>query len=817
VKKKKMKRKVKRKIEYLFFAVIVCFTFSNTTVLAQETPGTGSVSGIIIEKTSNSPLEFANVVIRSISDSTKYEGTVTDRKGQFAFDKLPLGDYRIVYSFIGFDKVETPVFTLSAKQMKLNLGKLYISETTAFLGEVSVTAQRSTFVNSIDRKIFNVGQDVMSKTGSVSDLLKNVPSVQVDIDGNVSLRGSANVMFLINGKPSALMGTNRAAVLEQMPATSVEKIEIITNPSAKYKPDGTSGIINLVLKKDKALGLNGLVSANAGNNDRYNCNLSVNYNPGKFNVFGSYSLRQDERLRYTNDYRKHFIPETDTVNYTHVVSTDLSKPLSHIIQAGGEYKINPHNIAGTTASYNYRSFLRKANDENVWQNTSLDTTKYFDRSRRDPEFEKDLELSANYVHSFAKDGHEITVDYTASLSTEQEDNHYTNKYFIPGIQPTFDNTLIRQGDNEAQFSVGYSNPISEERKLEAGYLLETAGSDMNYYGEFYDPDFGRWLKDTVKSNRFKYNQAIHVLYVTYEQNFGRFGFLCGIRAEETFGKSNQVTTGKVINSSYFRIYPSLHFSYKLTDLHEIQVNYSHRIRRPEGDELNPFPEWVDPYNLRVGNPYLKPADVHSTELGYQYKKKEITFLSTLYYRYTYNGMTDITRYVNDTVKVTTRENLSKSSSAGLELVLSATAGKFGTLNLSTNTFYYTIDASSLGYSSNKSIISWSANLSAGINLSKSSVLQITSNYAGATLTPQGRQLPAFVLNTGFKQEMFNRKLALIVTVSDVFNTLKNKTIIDTPVLYESVTRRRSARIFYAGFTWTFGNQKRKDIEFDNRL
>jgi outer membrane receptor protein involved in Fe transport len=800
-----------------FFAVLTIIWLVGTNLSAQQ-QGQGSVSGIIIEKTSGIPLEFANVVIQSNRDSTRIIGTATDKKGEFTFDKLALGEYRVIYSFIGFDKVETPVFTLNSKQSKMNLGKLYISESTASLGEVSVTAERSTFINSIDRKTFNVGQDVMSKTGTVSELLKNVPSVQVDIDGNVSLRGSSNVMFLINGKPSALMGANRAAVLEQLPANSIEKIEIITNPSAKYKPDGTSGIINLVLKKDKQLGLNGLASVNVGNDNRYNGNVSLNFNPGKFNVFGSYSIRQDERLRYTDDYREHFIPNSDTIDYTHVVSNDLSRPLSHIVQIGGEYKINAHNTVGVTTSYNYRSFERKANDVNVWQNTDLDTTKYYDRSRIDPEFEKDLELNANYVHSFAKEGHELTVDYTRSGTQEQEDNHYTNTFYIPSRPPSYDNTLIKQGDKESQFSVEYVNPVSEDINIEAGYLLERSRSDMDFYGEFFEPLKGEWIKDTIKSNRFIYDQTIHVLYGTYGQEFGKLGILGGLRAEETLVDANQVTSDTVIKNNYFRIYPSLHLSYKLAELHELQLNYSHRIRRPEGDEMNPFPEWADPYNLRVGNPYLKPADVHSVELGYQYKKKSTTFLSTLYYRYTYNGVTDITGYINDSVKVTTRENLTKSSSAGLELILSATLGKYATLNLSTNTFYNTIDGSGLGYSTNKSIISWSANLSAGINLSKNSVLQITSSYTGETLTPQGKQLPTFVMNTGFKQELLKRKLALIITVSDVFNSLKNRTIVDTPELYETITRRRSTRIIYAGFTYSFGNQKKKkELEYDNKL
>lgn len=797
-------------------AVFAFFLLSVINLSAQQ--GLGSVSGIIVEKITNTPLEFATVIIKSDKDSTQSQGTVTGKKGEFTFIKLAFGDYRIVYSFIGFEKVETTVFSLNSKRSKIDLGKLFIAESATMLGDISVTAQRSTFVNSIDRRTFNVGQDVMSKTGSVSELLQNVPSVQVDLDGNVSLRGSDNVMFLINGKPSSLMGTNRAAVLQQMPASSIEKIEVITNPSAKYKPDGTSGIINIVLKKDKSLGLNGQVSVNAGNDNRYNGNFSVNYNPGKLNVFGSYSIRQDERLRYSDDNRIHYISGADTINYTHVVSRDLSRPLSHIIRTGADYKINTHNSIGIAGSYNYRSFIRHSNDINLWQSTDMTVTKDYDRTRRDPEFEKDLELSSNYVHSFKKEGHELTVDYTTSFSNEQEDNHFSDIYRVPVTSPTYDNTLIKQGENQSQFSVEYVNPVSENIKIEAGYILESRKSDMDFFGEYYDPLSDLWVKDIVKSNNFIYKENIHVLYGTYEQQIGKLGFLAGIRAEQAFLNANQVTTDTVMKNRYFRIYPSLHISYKLNDLNELQLNYSHRIRRPEGDEMNPFPEYADPYNLRVGNPRLKPADVHSIEFGYQYKKNSTTFLSTIYYRYTYNGMTDITRYINDTVKLTTRENLTKSGSAGMELVLSNTFGSLGNLNLSTNIFYNTIDASGLGYATNRSIIAWSANMSAGINLSKSTVLQITSSYSAENLTPQGRQLPSFVFNTGFKQEFLNRKLVLIATVSDVFNSLKNRTIIDTPELYEKIIRRRSARIIYLGVTYTFGNQKKKkEIEYDDRL
>lgn len=803
---------------------ICLFVFLNSISLFAQKQGTASIKGIIIEKSSDKPLEFANVLIKSKKDSSVVQGTVTNKSGSFEFEGLPYGEFKIIYSFIGFDKMESKAFTLDAKQSRLDIGKLYISETSNSIEGVEVVGQKSTFINSIDRKTFNVGQDLTSKTGSVSELLQNVPSVQVDIDGNVALRGSDNVMILINGKPSALMGANRAAVLQQMPANSIEKIEIITNPSAKYKPDGTSGIINIVLKKNKSLGMNGSISANAGNDNRYNGNIVMNYNPGRLNIFGSYSIRQDDRLRFTNDYRKR--TKIDTITNFQLNSRDYSRPISNIVRTGFDYKLNDQNKVGISGSYNYRSFTRHSTDKNLEMmsiNPYSDTTitKNYDRLRVDPEYEMDEEFTAYLQHSFAKEGHELNFDFTASKSREQEDNHYSNIFNIIPVKPsTYDNTLIKQGGDESQLSIEYVNPISENIKFESGYSLESQKNEMDFFGESFNSVSNIWETDTTKTNHFIYTEQIHVLYATYEQDINKFGYLIGFRAEQAFVKSNQVTKNISANNQYFRLYPSLHMSYKLTEEHELQVNYSHRIRRPEGEDMNPFPEYQDPYNLRIGNPKLKPADIHSIELGYQFKKNKTTFLSTLYYRYTYNGMTDTTGYINDSVKLTRRINLSKSTSAGLELVFSTAIGEFANFNLSTNTFYNTIDASSLGYSSNKSVIAWSANLGSGFNLTKSSVLQLTSSYTAEKLTPQGKQLPSFVLNIGFKQEVLKKKGAIVFTVSDVFNSLRNKSIVDIPELYERINRKRSARIVYIGFTYSFGNSKKKEkdnlIKFDNQ-
>ena len=805
-------------INKLLFFLLFVLTVSN---LSAQKPSKGTITGIVIDKLNNQPIEFANVVLQKVLDNTQISGTTTDAKGKFTFDKIADGKYKIVYSFIGYEQQETPVVTIADKSRAVNIGSLALAVSSQEIKDVVVVGERSTYTNSIDRKVFNVGKDVIGKTGSVSDLMQNVPSVSVDIDGNISLRGSESVMVLINGKPSALMGTNRAAVLQQMPANSIERIEVITNPSAKFKPDGTSGIINIVLKKNKSLGLNGTILSNIGNEGRYNGNVIANYNSGKVNVFGSYSIRQDDRFRYTLDSRKRTDSTTNLLSYTNMDAQEKSRPISHIINTGFDFKINDHNDIGITGNYNLRNLVKTGTTttQNEDQNHLL--IKDLDRDRYDPEFEHTLEYAINYKHAFAKKDHELTIDYTSSTQKEQEDNHYTNISSLPALNNTYDNTLIKQSGNESQLSVEYVNPLSETSKFEAGYILESRSSDMNFYGESLNQVTGKWEKNLVESNQFIFNENINVFYSTFEKAFGKFGILAGIRAENAWVKTHQITTDSVLNNNYFKIYPSLHLSYNMDEAHELQLNYSHRIHRPEGDDMNPFPEYQDPYNLRIGNPRLKPEEIHSVEFGFQYKNKATTITSTVYYRYTYNGMTSITKYLNDSVLLNTKVNLSKSSSAGFEFIVATTLAKFININFSSNTFYNTIDASSLGYSSNKSNISYLLKLNSSINLTKSSVVQLNSSYSSERLTPQGKQLPSYVMNMGFRHEFLKKKAAFLFTVSDAFNSLRNNSVLDTPELYQKVIRRRSARMVYAGISYTFGKQLKKSkenaLKFDNQL
>ena len=796
----------------LFFSMLV---LSRVRGLAQES---GSlVTGIVIEKLSKQPIEFATIQLLHPKDSTIIKTSVTDRKGKFLLDKISKGNFILVCSFIGYEKIIMPV---TVNQLRENVGSIEISILSKNMNEVVVISRKSLLNTSIDRKVYNVTQDIMAQSGSASDVLKNIPSVEVDIDGLVTLRGSSDVMILINGRPSPLMGKTRAEVLQQLPANSIERIEVITNPSARYKPDGTSGIINIVMKKSLKGGLNGSAIANAGNKDRYNGSMSFNYKPGKLNLFTNYSIRQDRRIRLNNVNREYLDASGNTQSFYHESSQSPARPVSNLVTLGADYNLNEHNSVGISGNYHDRDQVKHDVAEKFFYDKNHLLTINYNRLRYDPEFEKEKDAKLYWQHNFPKEDHELRIEFNTSGSHEVEDNHYTNVYRFPLMPSVFDNTLIKQDNKQQEITADYTNPLSEDSKLEAGYNGSFNHTDMNFFGEYFDTIQRKFMKDIIKSNRFKYNESIQAVYATYQHSSGVFGYETGLRFEQALINSHLVTKDSSIKNQYFKVYPTLHFSYKLKN-GELQLNYSKRVHRAEGDDLNPFPEYQDPRNLRAGNPKLLPEIIHSIEFGYKLQNNHFTFVPGLYYRYKLNGFTTVTLPVNDTVLLTTQQNLSNDKSTGLEFILSVKAGKFLTANLSSNFFYNQIDASDLGYSNKKSIVSMSNNFNVTATITKTTMWQISSNYRSARLTPQGKVFGSFVFNTGLRQDLFKKKLSVTLAASDLFNSLKQKSELNTVYLKQIVIGRRDARIIYLGISYRFGKMVKKQSEekfqFDNNL
>ena len=798
-----------------YFFIFFCLLIINS-LFAQH--GKTNVTGTIVDNTSKQPIEFVTVLLLNKKDSSTIKGTITDKKGKFSMEEIAPGNYLIRYSYIGYNNFTARELKISGEQKNTNLGIIELSHDSKKLNEVVVESAKTTLNTSIDRKVYNVDQDIMSKSGAASDILKNIPSVEVDIDGQVSLRGSADVLILINGKISPLMGKTRAEVLQSLPANSIERIEVITNPSARYRPDGTSGIINIVLKKNVKPGWNGTVTANAGNKDRYNGNLSLNYNPGKVNMFGSYNLRQDNRKRTNKIDRIYFDSTGKPGNYYYEANISKLRPVTHFANLGMEYNFNARNSFGISADYFNRKLTRRDTVNKFIYNHQNILIENYDRFRYDPEFEKQTNVTAFFLHKFKKEDNELNIEFNNSRSTEAEDNHYRNVYYLPARPTDLDNTLIKLKDSESQLTIDYTLPINESNKLELGYDGSFLKEDLDFYGEYYDTAQRFFIKDALKTNLFLYKERIQAIYATYEKSFEAFGISLGLRGEHVNIKGNLVTLDSLIQNNYFKLYPTLHLSYEINDEKELQLNYSRRINRPDPDELNPFPEYRDPRNLSAGNPKLLPEMINSVEFGYKWQNKNYSFVPSLYYRYRTNGFTEVIKPINDSTLLTTSENLSKDHAAGLELIFSAKVKKFFSGNLSANIFYNQINASNLGYAQSKSIVSFSANANTTFMVTKTSMIQLSGNYRSARLTPQGKVYPRFVANIGMRQDMLKKKLALTLTISDLFATGKEKKDFNSSYLDQKSIGKRDVQIFYIGVSYRLGKTikqpKEEKLQFD---
>lgn len=804
----------------LFYSLLA---FSQNKALPKPKTG-ATLTGKVLEKETRKWVEYATIKLFKSSDSTLIAGCITDTKGEFSLKGVPLNQYYIEYSSMGFYPSRSKSFIIESAKSNLNLGIFELSTATKVLNEVVITGQRTMFNNAIDKKVFNVESDMLSQSGAVTDLLQNIPSVSVSMDGNVSLRGSEDVMIMINGKTSMLTAANRADILQQMSASSVEKIEIITNPSAKYKPDGTSGIINIVLKKNAKQGLNGTATVNAGNRSRYSGNLNLNYNPGKLNLFGTYGYRQDDRLRLNDDHRK-MTDSLNTVSYENIHGQETARPVAQFARWGAEYEINKSNQIGINGNLFTRSITRHSLNDYITYDANNILTDHYQRLGTISGPETELGLSGSYTHKFSKEGHEIQFDYEYEHSKEIENSYYNDNYITPIQLPSFDNVLIHNHGDRHNFSLEYKNPIAENMEFEAGFKGEEEVTNFNFYAEYRDNSLLSslgpiWKKDVTKSNEFRFSEYVNAIYGTLAHTIGTFSYMAGVRLESAVVQSKLITLDSIVPNSYFNIYPTLHMVQKIGKSSELQFNYSRRVNRPENDDLNPFPEYQDPRNLRAGNPKLKPEFINSIEFGYQFKIGKTTLIPTVFYRSKVNGFTQITKLINDSTYLTTETNLSKNQAAGFELLSTLSIGRFLTGNFSTNIFYNQIDASNLGYSSNKSNITWDAKLSSTVTVTKTTMMQLTANYRAPMLTPQGTMLARYGINLGARQNIMKNKASIIVTISDLLNTMKESSTMNTPFLTKNVIRKRDARVFYLGFVYHFGSStkmKEEAIQFDDKL
>lgn len=763
------------------------------------------------------PMPFVSIGLIRLGDSVVVSEAFTDTSGHFALSTSATGRFHVIAQHIGFHDHTSEVFDLEGSTT-IDIGIIVIRPREELLNEVIVTGEKPLLTSTMDRKVYNVGQDLLSSSGSASDVMSNIPSLTVDLDGNVSLRGSSNVTILIDGRPSPLMRRNPGAALQQIPASHIERIEIITNPSAKFRPDGTAGIINIVMKKGTGRGLSGTARMNVGNDLRHNANLNVNYRTRKVNLFGSYGYRLDHREWTSTEYREGLAIDSPTLSIFNSTTEGKYRPFSNTAQLGADFFLDSLNEFGISGSLFFMKLDRESSSHTTFEEPPGQMASEFDQVNSVMESENEKELAVHFEHMFGDEDHTLAIEAAFVSLVEMEDFATTETYMQPSSFVSRYNTTSTLHERPWDVAADYVRPVGEEGELELGYEGEFINQRFDFTTEYFDESLQEFVRDSAKSSEFSWDQHIHAGYLTYGSAMEAFGFLVGLRAEQTRITSHLITLDSVVPNNYFKLYPTVHLSYELDDGKELGFSYSKRVHRLEGDEMNPFPVYADPRDIEAGNPHIKPEQIHSIELSCRQQNDRFTLMPSLYYRFLYDGFEEVSTLIDDTVVYTTFENVASRQAAGIELIFTTKLAKRVAVNLSLDGFYQELNATNLGLSGNKSALSWAGKMNANVDLTKTTVLQLNTRYRTAELTAQGEYPPFFVMSGGLRQQVLKRRGELTFTVSDIFNTMRWESTLTSPgELYQHTTRKRKSQIVYVGFAWRFGKaapKKSEELKFD---
>lgn len=680
---------------------------------------------------------------------------------------------------------------------------------------VVVQGQSSGIRTDIDRRSYGVAQDLQATSGSISDALRNIPSVQVDVQGNVTLRGDSNVQIMIDGKPSTLFqGEGRAAALQALPADQIERVEVITNPSAAFNPEGGAGVINLVTKQTRRLGHSGSMRANIGSEGRWNAGVSAARNDGKLTLAGDLAYRRDTQKVEIEDRRERLDAASGQFLESRQRFTALNEIDMVFGRAGLDYDLDRQTRLSLNAVVHAMRPKSDGYDHVEYDAAGGGLARVFDRISRLDQSRDNIDVTGTYRRKFTGEEHELVASLSQEFGWVDRDREMAGLFHLPPTPATLELSAYDNETRQTEVKVDYTRPMPGEGKLKTGYALQY---DDNTYGQ----EGRRGLvggaslpADPALTYRFLFEQAINSAYLTYQHPVGDLTVLGGVRLENTRLDLNLTTGGPDrTKNDYSRVYPSLHLSYALAEGRQVTASYSMRIQRPTADDMNPFLIELDPFNYRRGNPDLKPQETDSFELGYQHRKDGQTYLATLYYRQSSKGITDVVRDVGGGIFLTTRENLDESRSGGLELVASGRLTRKLTYNISGNVYWNEIDASQLGFTGKRDGYTLSGRGNLNWQVTPKDFVQLNGFMNGKRLTAQGHVNGFSMLNIGYRRKVSD-SLSLTLTAQDVLGTFKETQVIDTPTLQGRTKREFSQQAVFVGFTYTFGRQRQRDPGFD---
>jgi outer membrane receptor protein involved in Fe transport len=678
-----------------------------------------------------------------------------------------------------------------------------------------VTAQRPKSQVLLDRKVYVVTGNLQTATGSAADVLNETPSVDVDADGNVTLRGDANVTILVDGKPSAqFSGPSAGLALLQLPASEIDRIEVMTNPPAQYKAAGSAGVINIVTKKRRTAGLSGAVRLNGGEYGRLGLGADASYNSGGLKLSGGVGLRRDVRERLTTTNRTEIDPASNIPTQTFESIDEHFHRLTPTLNASLDDQLNPRQAFGASVSLldlsGHRYFDQSDLSGPPGEAIQDQSTRHSDGHER----HVDASQAAHFTQQLWRPDETLTVTVRRSTTDEHEKYNYENSYALPAAPPSFDDLRLGQDLAKTEFSLDYDRPLAGKADVKLGYDLEVDDNAFANLGDTIDPATGLRTVDPDVTNAFRYRQAVNAVYGEVQAQIGRWTLQAGLRAEAARASWRLITGDVPGGRRDFAVYPSLHLDRALGETGKLSASLSRRVTRPDPGALNPFIDHQDTYNLRAGNPNLAPQDTWSAQAGYGAGGAKFSYGANLYARIDRDAVTDVVQPLGGGVVLLTKANLPKSRSAGLEFNAGGKLARRLSYSLSGEAFDTQIDARTLGAPGLKSTLGLNLKASLEYRPTVSDTAQISLSRTDRRLTPQGFVGAIDLVNLGVKHQL-RPDLAMVLTVSDVFDGQKLRRFVSTPLLQDAYQRYQIGQIAYVGVVYSFGgSSKAKSGDFD---
>jgi outer membrane receptor protein involved in Fe transport len=785
---------MKKRMQHLLYFVLL-FSISQFSFGQNKAAIKGNVSD------GKLPVEFVDVILKNASDSTKVANyAVTDVSGNFDLQNIISGDYVLQFKLIGF-KTTTKKITIA--NAPLAIGTVVLQNDANLLNAVVVNSQKKQIQKTDEGFVFNAVSNISQSGGTATDMLKSIPTVAVDAEGGITLRGKSP-MILINGKNSAI--TN----MDQIAASSIESIEVISNPTAKYDANAESGIINIKLKKNNQNGINGamVLGGGFGAKGRVNSSILLNHKTEKWNFGLAYDNRFAGRTKEIHaDRTNYFI---DDEHYIHQYRNDERTEGLQNLKFNIDFSPNKNNTFSFEALGNMES---QDNDETLYTQVNTNTNQFFSNNKRhslELERSKVAELAFNYDRKFSDDRKSLNISITSSFNKDRENTNIDTYNYDEYHQQIGDVLLQRthnyDNENISNAIVNYTLPVSTKTILETGYK----GTFRFFNSDFESAALinGAYVINPLATNTFKYNEQINAAYGMLNSFIGetenpKWKYNLGLRAENVSNNGATQNNSDHFNNDYFKLFPSASLQMNLKPDEFVKIGYSKRINRPDLDDLNPFVDITDALNPHTGNPYLKPEIIHIAEVSYNKDWNNYTFSTNAFYRNATNTIRQYAELQDNGVVLLMPKNIGSTITYGLETIFSLKPIGFYDANISLTAFEQNINASNLGEDIVNNAFSWYGKVINNFVPWKGGKLQVIGNYNSALATPQGKRIPIYNVDMGFQQKLGKGNARLGLVVTDVFNTLESGYKNNTALFSNNRTNKSDTRALMVTFAYTF--------------